>query len=90
MYTAVMAKGMGEIAQAYFLAFKHKLAYKESTNQVARSLIGLYHMPARTLNDFFAGFFYSQVEADSEVRIKKAGSVWAWHEEFAVDRSETF
>jgi hypothetical protein len=94
-------------------------------------------MPARTLNDFFAGFFYSQIEADLEVRMantrqndrrkgigressrrktdartikiegkedeeqevtvrpetalgKKAGLVWAWHEEFAVEWSETF
>jgi len=94
-------------------------------------------MPARTLNDFFAGFFYSQIKADLEVRMantrqndrrksnrresnrikgdtkiikieeeggkeqevtvppetalqKKAGSVWSWHEEFAVEWSETF
>ncbi len=94
-------------------------------------------MPARTLNDFFAGFFYSQIEADLEVKMantrqndrregirresgqrktdikrikiegkedkeqevtvcpetaprKKAGSVLAWHEEFAVEWSETF
>ena len=26
-------------------------------------------MPARTLNDFFAGFFYSQIKADLEVRV---------------------
>ncbi len=94
-------------------------------------------MPARTLNDFFAGFFYGQIEADLEVRMantrqndrrkgigresgrrktdiktikieekedkeqevtvhpetalrKKAGSAWAWREEFAVEWSETF
>ncbi len=94
-------------------------------------------MPARTLNDFFAGFFYSQIKADFEVTManterndwrkgirrensrrktdiktiqiegkedkeqevsvhpetalqKKAASVWSWHEEFAVEWSETF
>ena len=94
-------------------------------------------MPARTLNDFFAGFFYSQIKADLEVRVantrqndqrkgnrressrkktdiktikiegkedeedevtvrpetalqKKVGSVWSWHQEFAVEWSETF
>ena len=94
-------------------------------------------MPARTLNDFFAGFFYSQIKADLEVKMvntrqndqrkgvrregsrrktdiktieiegkedkeqeltvrpetvlqKKAGSVWRWHEEFAIEWSETF
>jgi hypothetical protein len=94
-------------------------------------------MPARTLNDFFAGFFYSQIKADLEIRMansrqsnrregirgessrrktdiktikiearedkeqevtvrretalqKKAGSVWSWHEDFAVEWSETF
>jgi hypothetical protein len=94
-------------------------------------------MPARTLNDFFAGFFYSQIKGDLEVRManprrndrrkgirregnrrktdtktikiegkgdreqevtvrpetalqKKADSVWSWHEEFAVEWSETF
>jgi hypothetical protein len=26
-------------------------------------------MPARTLNDFFAGFFYSQIKADLEVKM---------------------
>jgi hypothetical protein len=26
-------------------------------------------MPARTLNDFFAGFFYSQIKPDLEVRM---------------------
>jgi hypothetical protein len=36
------------------------------------------------------GLFYSQIEADLEVRIKKAGSVWTWHEEFAVEWGETF
>jgi hypothetical protein len=94
-------------------------------------------MPARTLNDFFAVFFYSQIEADLEFKMantrendrrkdirsgsgrrkadtktikiegkedkeqevtvrsetafpKKAGSVWAWQEEFAIQWSETF
>ena len=94
-------------------------------------------MLARTLNDFFAGFFYDQIKADLEVKMantgqsdrrkgirressrrrtdiktikiegkedkeqevivrpetvlqKKAGSVWRWHEEFAVEWSETF
>ena len=26
-------------------------------------------MPARTLNDFFAGFFYGHIRADVEVRV---------------------
>jgi hypothetical protein len=26
-------------------------------------------MPARTLNDFFAGFFYNQIKADLEVKM---------------------
>ena len=94
-------------------------------------------MLARTLNDFFAGFFYSQIKADLEIRVtntrqsnrregirressrrktdiktikieerehkeqevtvrheialqKKAGSVWGWYEDFAVEWSETF
>ncbi len=29
-------------------------------------------MPARTLNDFFAGFFYGQIDADLEVRMANA------------------
>jgi hypothetical protein len=84
-------------------------------------------MLARTLNDFFAGFFYCQIKADLEIRMantrqssrrktdiktiriegredieqevtvrretalqKKTGSVWSWHEDFAVEWSETF
>jgi hypothetical protein len=95
-------------------------------------------MPARTLNDFFAGFFYHQIKADLKVEMAiiekksdrrngtrrkssrrkedikpikiegkgdkeqevtvrhetasqtKEKSTWSWHEEFAVDWSETF
>ena len=47
------------IGHVYFLAFKVKLAYSSIINQVAKSLLGLPYMPARTLNDFFAGFFVS-------------------------------
>jgi hypothetical protein len=47
------------IGYIYFLAFKRRLAYNGKTNKVAKSLLGLYYMPARTLNDFFAGFFVS-------------------------------
>jgi len=30
-------------------------------------------MPARTLNDFFAGFFYDQIKADLERRMANTG-----------------
>ena len=30
-------------------------------------------MPARTLNDFFAGFFYGQIKADLEVKMANPG-----------------
>jgi hypothetical protein len=93
-------------------------------------------MPARTLNDFFAGFFYGQIDTDLEVKMAntkqndrrkdirreisrrkgdittievegkedkerevtvrhetapqtKEKSTWSWHEEFAVEWSET-
>ena len=84
-------------------------------------------MPARTLNDFFAGFFCGQIKTDLEAKrvitrqkgrrkgdakiIKIEGdrdkdqevtvrhgtvpqrkeiSTWSWHEEFAIEWSETF
>ena len=37
------------------------------TKKVAKSLLGLPYMPARTLNDFFAGFFYAGFRARQEV-----------------------
>ena len=33
---------------------------------------GLQHMPARTLNDFFAGFFVAEIKADVEVKMTTA------------------
>jgi hypothetical protein len=50
------------------LAFKREIPYNFYTNQVAKSPLSLLLMPARTLNDFFAGFFYSQNKADLEVK----------------------
>jgi hypothetical protein len=94
-------------------------------------------MPARTLNDFFAGFFYGRIKTAFEVNMANTGqndrrkgtrregnrrktdirtikterkedkeqevtvrrestpqtkekSTWSWHEEFAVEWSETF
>jgi hypothetical protein len=35
--------------------------------KVAKSLLGLSLTPARTLNDFFAGFFYGQIKINIEV-----------------------
>jgi len=46
----------------YFLAIDRELAYNELHNQVAESLQGLQSMPARTLNDFLAGFFMVKPE----------------------------
>jgi hypothetical protein len=43
------------------------------TKKVAKSLIGLPYMPARTLNDFFAGFFYAGIRARQEVTMVKTG-----------------
>jgi len=34
--------------------------------KVAKSLLGLPYMPARTLNDFFAGFFYADIRVRQE------------------------
>ena len=36
-------------------------------NQVVKSPLNLSVMPARTLNDFFAGFFYAGIRAGQEV-----------------------
>jgi hypothetical protein len=38
----------------------------DKTKKVAKSLLGLPYMPARTLNDFFAGFFYTGIRARQE------------------------
>jgi hypothetical protein len=43
--------------------------YKWLNNKVAQSLLGLSFMPARTLNDFFAGFFYGQIRVDLEAKM---------------------
>jgi hypothetical protein len=45
-----------EELQTLFLAFDFQLSHNRTYNQVAQSLLAI-DMPARTLNDFFAGFF---------------------------------
>jgi hypothetical protein len=49
------------------LAFKREIPYNFFTNQVAKSPLSLLLMLARTLNDFFAGFFYGQNKAALKV-----------------------
>ncbi len=41
----------------------------KETKKVAKSLLGLSNMPARTLNDFFAGFSYGRTREDLEVHM---------------------
>jgi len=56
----VGSKVRESIAQTkYSLAFWCKLAYTffQKTKKVAKSLLGLPYMPARTLNDFLCGLF---------------------------------
>ena len=57
------------IERVNFLAFTLKLIYNYKNKKVAKSLLGLSLMPARTLNDFFAGFFYGQIKIDIEVNM---------------------
>jgi hypothetical protein len=45
--------------------------YNYRYKKVAQSLLGLSFMPARTLNDFFAGFFYGQIRVDLKVNMAK-------------------
>ena len=59
----VGSKVRESIAQTkYSLAFWCKLAYTffQKTKKVAKSLLGLPYMPARTLNDFLCGLFYGR------------------------------
>ena len=58
---------MRQFVSVYFLAFKRRLMYNERYKKVAQSLLGLSFMPARTLNDFFAGFSYGQIRVDLKV-----------------------
>ena len=43
-------------------------------NQVAQSLLGLQPMPARSVNDFFAGIFYAQREVGFRVKMTIKGA----------------
>jgi hypothetical protein len=54
----------------YFLAIKRRLAYSEDRKTSCAEPFGLKHMPARTLNDFFAAFFYCDQSAEGLVLLK--------------------
>ena len=53
-----------KIFSCFLVQISILLNYK--TKKVAKSLLGLPNMPARTLNDFFAGFFYGLAREDLE------------------------
>jgi hypothetical protein len=61
----------------YFLAFKCDLLHNWGQKKVAYSLLGLSHMPARTLNDFFAGFFMAISEPIWRVRIRDTDTLFS-------------